>query len=96
MTYKTALIVTEALQSMKVLFVSMIHFASGLAHSEDSEAVHALGMRAGIAGTVTPEDRRRLDAIVRDRNRPRSMWPGRNQDPGPSPGPPIPSAYSPL
>jgi hypothetical protein len=27
-------------------------------------------MRAGIAVTVTPEDRRRLDAIVRDRNRP--------------------------
>jgi transposase len=26
-------------------------------------------MRAGIAVTVTPEDRRRLDAIVRDRNR---------------------------
>ena len=30
MTYKTALIVTEALQSMNVLFVSMIHFARAL------------------------------------------------------------------
>lgn len=34
------------------------------------EAAHALGMRTGIVVTVTPEDRRRLGAIVRDRNRP--------------------------
>jgi hypothetical protein len=29
---------------------------------------HALGMRAGIVIEVTPEDRRRLDRIVRNRN----------------------------
>ena len=30
--------------------------------------VHAHGMRAGIEITVTPEDRRRLEVIARDRN----------------------------
>jgi hypothetical protein len=100
-------------------------------------------MRAGIAVTVTVEDRRRLDAIVRDRNRLQkhvvraqvliataegcgtneimrrsglsklAVWrwqdrfmgegrpstaisPSTIKTPGPSPGPPIPSAYSPL
>ena len=33
-----------------------------------AEAVHALGMRTGIEVTVTPEDRRRLETITRDRN----------------------------
>ena len=48
-----------------------LHRPSGLTRSEDSRvgrAVHALGMRAGIEITVTPEDRRRLEAIARDRN----------------------------
>ena len=32
-------------------------------------------MRAGIVVTVTPEDRRRLEAVVRDRNRPQKhVW----------------------
>jgi hypothetical protein len=34
------------------------------------EAVQALGMRAGIVVTVTPEDRRQLEAIVSDRGAP--------------------------
>jgi hypothetical protein len=32
-------------------------------------------MRAGIVVTVTPNDRRRLEAVVRDRNRPQKhVW----------------------
>ena len=32
-------------------------------------------MRAGIVVTVTPKDRRRLEAVVRDRNRPQKhVW----------------------
>jgi len=39
------------------------------------EAVQALVMRAGIVVNVTPEDRRRLEAIVGDRNAPQKhVW----------------------
>ena len=39
------------------------------------EAVQALVMRAGIVVKVTPEDRRRLEAIVGDRNAPQKhVW----------------------
>jgi hypothetical protein len=47
--------------------------ASGLIHLDDSqssEAVQALGMRAGIVIDVTRSDRRRLEAIVADRSAP--------------------------
>lgn len=33
-------------------------------------------MRAGIEVAITPEDRRRLEAIARNRNTAQSMWPG--------------------
>jgi hypothetical protein len=36
------------------------------------EAVQALVMRAGTVVNVTPVDRRRLEAIVADRNRPQN------------------------
>jgi hypothetical protein len=40
-----------------------------------SEAVQALGMRAGIVGNVTQADRDRLDAIVSDRSAPqKQVW----------------------
>jgi len=52
--------------------------ASGVIHSGDSqlpEAVNALVMRAGIVVNVIPEDRRRLEAIVSDRNAPQKhVW----------------------
>src|SRR3974377_804885 len=39
------------------------------------EAVQALVMRAGIVVNVTPDDRRRLEAIVGDRNAPQQpVW----------------------
>jgi transposase len=51
---------------------------SRLIHSGDSqsaEAVQALGMRAGIVVNVTPEDRRRLEAVVADRSAPQKhVW----------------------
>jgi hypothetical protein len=53
------------------VLVSPATIPSGLIHSGDSqiaEAVQALVMRAGIVVNVMPEDRRRLEAIVSDRN----------------------------
>jgi hypothetical protein len=34
-----------------------------------SESVQALGMRAGLVVSITPKDFRRLEGVVRDRNR---------------------------
>ncbi|HET7536613.1 MAG TPA: hypothetical protein VFJ90_09180, partial [Candidatus Didemnitutus sp.] len=52
--------------------------ASGLIQSaipKSSEAVQALMMRAGITVKVTADDRRRLEAIVSDRNAPQKhVW----------------------
>jgi hypothetical protein len=62
------------------------------------EAVQALVMRAGIVVKVAPEDRRRLEAIVGDRNAPQKhVWRAKIIfGDSPSSGPPIPAVSSPL